>query len=190
MSTDIEKIQSNPGINSQLLNVRPSLLKHALKLTRDQEKAQDLVSDTIIRALRFQHQYQEGTSFKAWVHTVMRHVHYSQHRQAWRQQPLNEDWDGLLPATGDTVIELSNIAGLLFEETHRNRSIIALRIAGVESQDIARRMNLPEGTIRSSLFRTRERLTLNKPTHRPEVGNAYATVMAMITQALRDYPAT
>jgi len=188
MSSESEKIQSSAGIKDELLATRPGLLTHALKLTRSRDKAEDLVSDTIVRALRFQHQYEPGTSFKAWVHTIMRNEHYSQHRQAWRTEELAENWDGALAPTGDVAVELGDIAALLWQESHRDRSIIALKLAGVDSVEIAARMHIEYGTVKSALFRTRERLSNNAPQQRIASGTGYATVMAMIQQAQRDWP--
>lgn len=188
MSSESEKIQSSAGIKDELLAQRSALFLHALKLTRNREKAEDLVGDTIVRALRFQHQYEPGTSFKAWVHTIMRNEHYSQHRQSWRTEELSENWDGALAPIGDTVVELGDIAALLWQESHRDRSIIALKLAGVDSVEIAARMNIAEGTVKSALFRTRERLSNNAPQQRIASGIGYQTLLAMIQQAQRDYP--
>jgi RNA polymerase sigma-70 factor (ECF subfamily) len=51
----------------------PFLRRYANKLTRDREQAMDLVQDTCEKALRFRHLFQEGTSMRAWVQTIMRH---------------------------------------------------------------------------------------------------------------------
>jgi RNA polymerase sigma-70 factor (ECF subfamily) len=58
-----------PDLVAQL----PFLRRYANKLTRDREQAMDLVQDTCERALRFRHLFQDGTSMRAWVQTIMRH---------------------------------------------------------------------------------------------------------------------
>src|SRR5947209_12796999 len=51
-----------------------SLYRGALRLTRDPEAAQDLVQDTYLRALRYQHSFQPGTNMKAWMFAIMRNL--------------------------------------------------------------------------------------------------------------------
>ena len=46
----------------ELVALRPVMLKIAIKLTRDRDRAEDLVQDTLVRALECQHQYQPGTN--------------------------------------------------------------------------------------------------------------------------------
>src|SRR5205823_3706628 len=51
-----------------------SLYRGALRLTRNPEQAQDLVQDTYVRALRYQHSFEAGTNMKAWLFAIMRNL--------------------------------------------------------------------------------------------------------------------
>jgi RNA polymerase sigma-70 factor (ECF subfamily) len=51
-----------------------TLYRGALRLTRDPAQAEDLVQDTYVRALRYQHSYQPGTNMKAWLFAIMRNL--------------------------------------------------------------------------------------------------------------------
>src|SRR5262252_10503593 len=51
-----------------------TLYRAALRLTRDPAQAEDLVQDTYVRALRYQHSYQTGTNMKAWLFAIMRNL--------------------------------------------------------------------------------------------------------------------
>ncbi len=51
-----------------------TLYRGALRLTRDPDQAQDLVQEAYLRALRYQHSYQQGTNMKAWLFAIMRNL--------------------------------------------------------------------------------------------------------------------
>lgn len=62
----------------------------AYKLTKDLENANDLVQDTLIRAIRFHHQYQPGTNLRAWFFTIMRNTFMNNCRSGNRRNALIE----------------------------------------------------------------------------------------------------
>jgi RNA polymerase sigma-70 factor (ECF subfamily) len=59
--------------DTDLIAQLPVLRRYARKLTHDREEAMDLVQDTCERALRFRQLFQDGTSLRAWVLTIMHH---------------------------------------------------------------------------------------------------------------------
>jgi len=60
-----------------------TLYRGALRLTRDPAQAEDLVQDTYVRALRYQHSYQEGTNMKAWLFAIMRNLFWDRFKGRW-----------------------------------------------------------------------------------------------------------
>src|SRR5271169_5920648 len=72
-STARQQIQRGTTFDADLVAQLPVLRRYAHKLTRDREETMDLVQDTCERALRFRHLFNEGTSLRAWVLTIMRH---------------------------------------------------------------------------------------------------------------------
>ena len=62
-----------------------ALYRGALRLSRDPDKAQDLVQDTFARALRYQHSYQPGTNMKAWLFAIMRNLYWDRFQKANRE---------------------------------------------------------------------------------------------------------
>ena len=53
-----------------LLALRPELFGRALRLARSRDVAQDLVQDTLERAIRFQGSYRRDSNLRAWVHQI------------------------------------------------------------------------------------------------------------------------
>ena len=74
----------------------PHLRAFARFVTHNADTANDLVQDTIVRALRAEHQYQPGTNFKAWTFTILRNLHVNNLRkQRIRMESIE---DGALDA--------------------------------------------------------------------------------------------
>jgi RNA polymerase sigma-70 factor (ECF subfamily) len=59
-----------------------ALYSFALKLARSRDDAEDLVSDTLLRALERWEQYHLGTNIRAWLFTILYHVFVSRKRRA------------------------------------------------------------------------------------------------------------
>jgi len=70
-----------------------TLYRGALRLTRDPAQAEDLVQDTYVRALRYQHSYQEGTNMKAWLFAIMRNLFWDRFKGG-RPEDVSLDGDG------------------------------------------------------------------------------------------------
>src|SRR5512140_3460759 len=62
----------------------------ALRYTRDRALAEDLVQDTVVRALRFRDRFEPGTNFKAWVYTILTHTFIHRYRRQKREREILE----------------------------------------------------------------------------------------------------
>ena len=74
----------------------PSLRAFAISLTRDADQAEDLVQETVLRAISKQEQFEPGTNLQAWLFTILRNQFFSDHRKSLREV---EDGDGSYAAT-------------------------------------------------------------------------------------------
>ena len=77
--------RSTEEIRQALETLRPDLFHHALRLTANRSRAEDVVHDTALRALRFAHRYEPGTNVKAWLHRILRSVFLTERRKASRR---------------------------------------------------------------------------------------------------------
>ncbi|MEL6251382.1 MAG: sigma factor, partial [Bacteroidota bacterium] len=60
--------------NTAVVNLHPSLKPIAFKLTRDLEEANDLIQDTLVKALSNRDKFRDGTNLKAWLYTIMKNT--------------------------------------------------------------------------------------------------------------------
>lgn len=134
---------------------------YALRLAGgNHAQADDLQQETILRALAAQEKFVVGTNITAWLTTIMRNLAFS----GFRKKREVEDPDGVHEASlvalptgeeGDSTKNLRKALELLPEE---QREVVLLAADGVSTLDIAERLNIEEGTVKSRLNRGRVRL--------------------------------
>ena len=71
-----------------------SLYCAAMRLTRNQADAEDLVQETYLKAFRFAGQFKSGTNLRAWLHTILHNTFLNARRQAGRD-PVTVDGDAV-----------------------------------------------------------------------------------------------
>lgn len=144
----------------ELEQLIPRLRRYARSLTRDETRADDLVQDTLIRAIDKLHLFEPGTNLVAWLFTIMRNIHINALRSAkWEREQDPSDFE--LPVPG---LQISNLAlrdlaramGAL--PADQRETVLLVAVEGLAYQDAAEIMSVPIGTVRSRLSRARSRL--------------------------------
>jgi RNA polymerase sigma-70 factor (ECF subfamily) len=142
----------------------PRLRRYARALTRNRDRADDLVQETLIRAIAKAHLWQPGTDLRAWVFTIMHNVHVNLVRQAARYEEgmvAIEDLGPSLVATADPTAsrQLRELDLALARLPEAQRSVILLvGLEGMSYEQATEILNIPIGTVRSRLSRGRDRL--------------------------------
>src|SRR6185437_9016765 len=78
-------VPSNDSLGSLIARELPKLKRLAWLLVRDDDHANDLVQDTVVRVLTYAHSWQPGTNFGAWIKTIMRNQFYTECAQKGRE---------------------------------------------------------------------------------------------------------
>ena len=142
-----------------------TLYRVALRLTGDSSAAQDLVQDTMLRALRGWKSFRPGSNARAWLVTILR----NQFINGWRSQkrsPSGIDMDSIPepPDPQDPDPEGRFFTELVDEEVIRAvdslpddfREVLVLSdMEGLPYAEIAASLEIPVGTVKSRLFRAR-----------------------------------
>ena len=139
----------------------PALRRYAYALTRDTETADDLVQDSLERALSRWRLHRSGGGLRAWLFAIQRNLFIDRYRAARRRgetEPLDED-AGTMPPVQEAVLGVGDILAALDRLPEEQRSLLLL--VGVEDlsyDEAANVLGVPIGTIMSRLSRARERL--------------------------------
>jgi RNA polymerase sigma-70 factor, ECF subfamily len=141
----------------------PRLRRYARALTRNRERADDLVQDTLARALAKEDRWQPGTNLRAWLFTIMHNQNVNTVRRGVRESAAVdiESVSSGLPATTDTtasrrMFELERaLAQLPLEQ---RQVILLVGLEGMSYEESAGILGVPVGTIRSRLSRGRDGL--------------------------------
>jgi RNA polymerase sigma-70 factor (ECF subfamily) len=152
---------------AEALGQLDALYSFALKLTHSRDDAEDLVSDTMLRALERWEQYHLGTNIRAWLFTILYHAFVSRKRRidAREVQPPDDGdgWSGY-EAVGESDPEGRFYDSFLDDEITRaidglpdeyREAVVLSDIHDLRYAEIADILGVPEGTVKSRLFRGR-----------------------------------
>jgi RNA polymerase sigma-70 factor, ECF subfamily len=140
----------------------PSLRAFAVSLSGNLDRADDLVQDTLMRALANIRAFQPGTNLKAWLFTILHNQFRSEYRKRWREI---EDRDGHYAEGLKTLPEQNG--HVEFEELRRalarlpddqREALVLVGAAGIAYGEAAKICGCAEGTIKSRAHRARLRL--------------------------------
>jgi RNA polymerase sigma-70 factor (ECF subfamily) len=143
-----------------------ALYSFAVKLARARDDAEDLVSDTLLRAFERWEQYRLGTNIRAWLFTILYHVFVSRRRRAAAREVRAADDEGREPRepVGEADPEGRFYDSFLDEEITRaidalpdeyRAAVVLSDVQGLRYAEIAEVLRIPEGTVKSRLFRGR-----------------------------------
>lgn len=149
-----------------LAGLLPDLRAFARFLARDRALADDLVQDTLVRALGALHQYQPGTSLKAWTFTILRNAYYEQGRRRRREVGLDDAPAGTEGAPTEAApddgsrAELRDLQRLIWTLSPLLRE--ALTLVGAQElsyEEAAAICHVPVGTMKARVSRARTSLS-------------------------------
>ena len=152
--------------NNLVVNTSDSLHPYAISLTRDNEAAQDLYQETILRALTNMDKYRMGTNLKGWLYTIMRNIFINNYN---RSKKITTTDYSLQPdsiyqvatVSQSDVYERSNLRDIyqaIDNLPDKLQAVFELHYNGYKYHEIARILNEPVGTIKSRLHSSRKYL--------------------------------
>jgi RNA polymerase sigma-70 factor, ECF subfamily len=154
--------QLDDTLRDAMLGAVPRLRAFAISLCGNVDKADDLVQETLLRALSHIDQFEPGTNMPAWLFTILRNLFRSDYRKRRREV---EDDDGSYAETLKSQPEQSG--RLEFEElpgalaklpADQREALILVGASGLSYEEAAQICGCPIGTIKSRVNRARGRL--------------------------------
>jgi RNA polymerase sigma-70 factor (ECF subfamily) len=167
-------VSSDP-FETEALSFLDALYRTALRMTRSEADAEDLVQETYIRAFRFREQFTPGTNLKAWLFRILTNTFINTYRRR-QTQPEFTELDGvdefslykrmsdLKTSSGAGNPETEFLDGLVDTEVkdalgdlpEKFRQVVLLDVEGFSYKEIAEMLDIPIGTVMSRLHRGRK----------------------------------
>lgn len=147
------------GLRRQIAALLPELRAFARFLARERAVADDLVQDAVLRALGALHQFQPGTSLKAWLFTILRNAFYEQARRRRREAAAIEASVDVGEHAGpaqDAHADIKDLQHLIWALPPLQReALILVGAQELSHEEAATVCNVPVGTMKARLSRAR-----------------------------------
>ncbi|WP_291581088.1 RNA polymerase sigma factor [Bacteroides sp.] len=154
-------------LTSKIVGMESELRHFALKLTADQDSANDLVQDCMLKALDNKEKFVHAQNFKGWMYTIMRNLFINNYRRVTREMSMMDDsysigrQNMLEVEDGERfeyAYDLKELHKVINAVPDSMRKPFLMYVSGFKYNEIAEKMGLPIGTIKSRLFFVRKRL--------------------------------
>lgn len=159
----MEKLDFTQGI----LAIEPDLHRFAFKLTADHDSAKDLVQDSMLQALDNREKFSYTKNLKGWMYTIMRNIFVNNYRRSVREMAILEDsysnkgrawFEHDDPTRFEYVYDMKLLYKVVNSIPDDMKVPFQMFVAGFKYREIAEKLDLPIGTVKSRLFFVRKRL--------------------------------
>jgi RNA polymerase sigma factor (sigma-70 family) len=143
----------------------------AMKLTQNVDDADDLVQDTMLKALANRDKFQEGTNLKGWLYTIMKNIFINKYRRAVKSRIITDDTEGqyyINSATsgtsrndGEASLMMKDIRTAIGGLSSKLRDPFMMSYTGYKYEEIATYLHLPLGTVKVRIHNARQELMKN-----------------------------
>ena len=143
----------------------PFLYKIAYKYTKESGVADDLVQETVYKALKNENSFQKGTNLRAWLSIILRNNYINEYRKKTRYT----NTDDVISYVGDkekykakndgeNVLAAEVIESEITKLPANLKDPFMLYFEGYSYDEIAQRFDIPLGTVKSRIHHARKRL--------------------------------
>ncbi len=162
-----ESAMTTNEFNDELIGMNGNLRRFAMSLTTDRNDASDLVQDTYLKAITFRDKFVDHSNLRAWVFTIMKNTFINNYRRGIRENNLidatkelyylnlPQDKGFVSPESNYSVKEIISAVEGLDDEF---KIPFIMHLEGYKYQEIAEKLNLKIGTVKSRIFFTRRKL--------------------------------
>lgn len=159
-----EGLMDTSNFTQNLIALQAKLYQFAYRLTNNAESARDLLQDTSLAVLDNERLYTPNTNFSAWCHTIMRNLFTNQYRKTQRERAYCETMSNSMlvfhDSTVDSFSDTTEILQVLELLPAWQKESFVLHISGFKYREIAEKLNLPLGTVKSRIFQSKQQLKL------------------------------
>ena len=139
----------------------------ALKLTGDHENANDLVQETMLRALIYKEKFQEGTNLKGWLYTIMRNIFINNYRRMVKGNIFTDNSENqfyinsahhAVNNEGEGRLIMREIKEAINNLSESLKTPFLMTCDGYKYEEIAAHLAVPLGTVKIRIHTARQKL--------------------------------
>lgn len=151
----------------KLLGMQENMMNFALMLTANKDDAKDLLQDTTLKVLDNQEKFVDNVNFKGWVLTVMRNIFINNYHKLVRTQTIVDQSVDLYNLdvindsgfnSPDGSYQIQEITKAINDLSDDLRIPFSMFLSGYKYNEIAEKLNVPLGTVKSRIFFARQEL--------------------------------
>jgi len=153
--------------NYRLYSYKDALHSFAISFTRDVQDANDLVQDTMLKAINYSASFKEGTNFKAWLYTIMKNTFINNYRRASKTHSIITVSDEISSEKMSFASTLNEIDGkFVMDDIYKALAKLSPEhhipfvryFEGFKYCEIAEELNIPIGTVKTRIHVARQLL--------------------------------
>lgn len=153
--------------NNNFYTLTTALRAFAYNLTKNDEDAKDLYQETAFRAMTNRDKFRPGTNFKAWTYTIMKNIFINNYRKKIKRNTVldSSDNDYYINSGSNAVLNdaasnmmMDELNGMVDSLDPSIKDPFEMHFGGYKYQEIADKLKLPLGTVKSRIFFARKAL--------------------------------
>lgn len=161
------KQMSTQEFQSKVIALQGFLKPYALNLTNDLEDTNDLLQETMFKALSNKDKFEDGTNIKAWLYTIMKNIFINNYRRKTKMRVTGDSTDNSFyldygqqaePNAAQSKMVMEDLWKVLTSLPDEYRLPFIRHYEGYKYQEIADEFDLPLGTVKSRIFLARQEL--------------------------------
>lgn len=151
--------------NNLVMEHSISLKSYARNFTKDQEDANDLVQDTVVKAITYFKNFRDGTNLKGWLYTIMKNTFINNYRRLTKTNSFITQEDEISPSnllvsahlnTGENKFMLEDIHAALSSLNQDYYIPFTMYFEGYKYNEIAEHLSIPIGTVKTRIHVARK----------------------------------
>ena len=157
-------IEAKVGQNQfrrELAELVPLLTAYAVKLTKSRHEGQDLAQQTMLRALESEHQFELGTNMKAWLFIILKNANIVRVSGDVRRNGILQKYyhpTGTTKPDQEDALLYGEALSALNRIPEDLRTVVVGSALGDSLKQQAEKLKIPQGTVKSRIYRGREAL--------------------------------
>lgn len=151
--------------NNLVIQHADSLRLYARNFTREQEDANDLVQDTLLKAVTYFNNFREGTNLKGWLYTIMKNTFINNYRRITKLNTFLTKEEEISPANlmvsasynqGENAFVAADIHNTLNSLSKEYYIPFTMYYEGYKYHEISEHLNIPIGTVKTRIHMARK----------------------------------